>query len=336
MNILYQCNDKYAPYCGVSVTSLFINNKDAENITVYILDDGISNENKEKFRMLEEQYGRRIIFIDTTEIVVKLESLGVPKYRGSYTTNFKMFVDDFIPEYVDRLLYIDSDTVVSGSLEELFSFDFNFKPIAMALDSLVGEYKVMVGKNPDSPYYNAGVILFNMEIWRNQKCSERIVEHTKNVRAHYAAPDQDLINLVIGDDIKQISVKYNFEPAYKMFSEKQYYSAFQKNTLCSKAELVDAKNDIRIYHFFRVMGEFPWHKNNNHPFNDVFDEYLSISPWSDYIKQPSGVSVVFKLENFAYKVLPEYIFIRLFKKAHEIFMKKSNNLSLKNENNRLM
>ena len=28
MNVLYQCNDKYAPYCGTSITSLFENNKD--------------------------------------------------------------------------------------------------------------------------------------------------------------------------------------------------------------------------------------------------------------------------------------------------------------------
>ena len=37
MNVLYQFNEKYAPYAGVSITSLFENNKNADEICVYIL-----------------------------------------------------------------------------------------------------------------------------------------------------------------------------------------------------------------------------------------------------------------------------------------------------------
>jgi subfamily B ATP-binding cassette protein MsbA len=34
MNVLYQFNEKYAPYAGVSITSLFENNKNADEICV--------------------------------------------------------------------------------------------------------------------------------------------------------------------------------------------------------------------------------------------------------------------------------------------------------------
>lgn len=336
MDILYQCNDKYAPYCGVSVTSLFENNKDADNITVYILDDEISETNKEKFRILAKQYNRTIVFLETESIIKSIDSYGIPTYRGSHTANLKMFINEYIPDSVERLLYIDSDTVVGGSLSELFQTAMEGKPIGMSYDSLVTGYKKSLGILEDEPYYNSGVLLFDVNLWKEQKRSEQIIRHTQEVRAHYASPDQDLINVVIGKDILPISAKYNYEPAYEMFSLNNYYKTFKNPCFYSVEELNKAKSDVRIYHFFRVMGEFPWHKGNMHPFNNLFDKYMYISPWNDYIKQPSNAPLIFKCEKIAYRVLPECIFIKLFRLSHEMFMKKSNKLSLNNENSKLM
>ena len=55
------CTDnRYAMPCGVCVTSLFENNKD-EEITVYVLEKGLTGDNKEKFRTLAADYGQRVI-----------------------------------------------------------------------------------------------------------------------------------------------------------------------------------------------------------------------------------------------------------------------------------
>ncbi len=335
VNILYQCNDKYAPYCGVSITSLFVNNKDADVIRVFILDDEIKEENKVKFDALVKKYGREINFIPTSDLVEKMKKLGIAPYRGSYTANFKMFISEFIPDDADKLLYIDSDTIVDGNLGELFSLDLKGKPIGMCMDSVVGAYKTCIGLNAEDKYYNSGVLLFDVNEWKAQQRSEKIVEHTKTVRAHYPAPDQDLINLTVKEDIVLLPIKYNMEPAVYMFKLKNYLKTFN-HPYYSKKEIEDGKKDVAIYHFFRVMGEFPWHRNNMHPFNDLFDKYLAISPWSDYVKEDSGISAVFKIEKLLYKFLPERIFIWLFKMSHEFFMKKSNKMSLENETNTLM
>ncbi len=336
MNILYQCNDKYAPFCGVSITSLFENNKNAAEISIFILGEEISTENKDKFQILAKNYNRSITFLGTADLVKKLADLGIPKYRNSYSANFKMFVNEFVPDNVERLLYIDSDTIVSGDLSELFNMDMHSKPIAMAQDSLVTKHKVEIGMQKNEKYYNTGVILFDVNEWKNQKCSERIIEHTKTLRAHYPAPDQDLINIVIREEIAELPPEYNMEPAYYMFSTDTYYKVF-KNKAFYKPEILEAaKGNEKIYHFFRIMGEFPWHSGNMHPFNDLFDKYLAISPWKDYQKQPSGISAVFKIEKLMYKYMPRYLFAIAFHFSHIYFMSKSENLSRKNQNNKLM
>lgn len=336
MNILYQCNDNYAPYCGVSITSLFENNKHIENISVFILSDDMSHENQSKFMLLAEEYGREIMIVDSNPLNKKLEQLGIPMYRGSYSTNFKLFAYELLDCKIERLLYIDSDTVVVGDISELFEINLNNCPVAMAQDSLVINHKEDIGLNKQNPYYNAGVILFDMCEWKKQQCSDKIIEHVKTVRAHYPAPDQDLLNVVFKNRIFQLLPEYNMEPAYYMFSFKNYYKTFKNPCFYSRDILEREKNNPKIIHFFRVMGEFPWHKNNMHPFNDLFDKYLAISPWFDYEKKDSNISWVFRIEKMLYKALPECIFIRLFHLSHIYFMKKSDKLSLKNKNNKYM
>jgi lipopolysaccharide biosynthesis glycosyltransferase len=68
---------------------------------VFILDDEIKNENKEKFNSLAKKYGREIHFIPTGELSRKLMALGIAPYRGSYTTNFKMFINEYIVYRLD-------------------------------------------------------------------------------------------------------------------------------------------------------------------------------------------------------------------------------------------
>ena len=59
LNILYGCDETYAPYTGVSMTSLFENNRDVEEITVYLAAMGFSQESLGRFALLAEEYGFR-------------------------------------------------------------------------------------------------------------------------------------------------------------------------------------------------------------------------------------------------------------------------------------
>ncbi|MGN1253093.1 MAG: glycosyltransferase [Prevotella sp.] len=53
------CTDnRYAMPCGVCVTSLLENNKD-EEITVYVLEKGLTDENRKKFDRLAADYGQK-------------------------------------------------------------------------------------------------------------------------------------------------------------------------------------------------------------------------------------------------------------------------------------
>ena len=63
MNILYQFDEAYSPYAGVSLTSLFLNHTDSPEINIYVLGESLSECSISRFKLLAKQYGRKITFL---------------------------------------------------------------------------------------------------------------------------------------------------------------------------------------------------------------------------------------------------------------------------------
>lgn len=337
VDVLYQFNEKYVPYAGISITSLLENNKEIEEIVIHLMLEEVSDESKEQLLKLANYYNRKIIFIETQKLIQKMKSVGINEYRGSYATNMKIFAPMYMDESVKRLLYIDSDTIINGKISELISLNMHDKPIAMALDSLGGKHKLQVGLNEEDLYFNGGIILFDIERWKETECEKRIINHVKNVRSHYMAPDQDLINIVLRGEIGKLDIKYNLQPIHMVYDTLLYNKYFKQKNYYNKEEIKNAVADPVILHTFRFLGEFPWHNNSLHPGVLYFDKYMKMSLWKNYKKIPTEQNgLIFKIERLLYRHLPQQIFLSIFKLNYEIFLWKANRDSLRNRNNKNM
>ena len=63
MDILYSSSDSYAFLTGISMLSLLENNKKCQEIHIYIMDNAISKDNKEKLKQIAADYSRDLLFI---------------------------------------------------------------------------------------------------------------------------------------------------------------------------------------------------------------------------------------------------------------------------------
>lgn len=331
IDVLYQFNEKYAPYAGASITSLFENNKHIDIIRIFVLGEALSADSVEKLRNLVSQYKREILFPDTGIVISKMKAMNLPSYRGSYAANIRLFLTDILDNSVERILYLDADTIIQDKLDKLINFNMKTYPIAMALDSLVINHKKDIGLNKDDYYFNSGVILFEMSNWRNQKCTENIVKHICTSRSYYPAPDQDLLNIVCNNNILRLPPQYNFQPIHEVFTIQEYYNNYPQKGYYTKEEVSKAKEKPVIYHFFRFLGEFPWNKDNLHPFCELFDRYILLSPWYAYEKISADSGILMKIEKLLFKSLPKSIFIIVFKLAHQVFVYRANQKSIKKE-----
>jgi len=345
IDVLYQFNEKYVPYAGASITSLLENNGYFEKIRIFVLGEGIQEESKERFQRLVTSYRasdkeRTLVFVETDALIARMKEMNMPAYRGSYAANMRLFLSGLLPEDVDRLLYLDGDTIVDAPLDDLLSFPMTKEgedmPLAMALDSLVRLHKFDIGLKLEDAYYNSGVILFSMKNWEKCRCSERIADHVQKVRSHYPSPDQDLLNVVCKGQIITLPATYNMQPIHLAFSLVAYFRHFKPTGYYTEAELTKAVEHPIIYHFFRFVGEFPWHKDTLHPDKALFDRYIALSPWCDYEKKPAENGLVLKIEKILFRVLPRDVFIILFHMAHQHFTAQANKLSLQNKTHKEM
>lgn len=323
MNILYLSDNNYAIFMGVSIVSLFENNKALEEINVYIIDDKISYENRNLLRGIGEKYNRKLIFLDISEGIKKLKELEAPLYRGSYTTYLKLFTFQLLPDDVHRIMFIDSDTCVVGSLAEIESFDLQENPIAAVLDNLSVYDKTHLGYEQDCVWGNMGVMLVDVDKWKEMKCEHLIVNQMKQ-RSAYVAVDQNLLNISLHGHIAILPPQYNLTQHHLVYSYDAFLKHFPMNVFYSKQEMKVAKEYPVIHHFERFIGESPWHKNNITIFNDEFDYYLSLSPWKGYQKLSSDSSFVLKVEKLLYKILPHDVFLRIYRIAYKHYITKLN------------
>ncbi len=328
LNILYQTDNNYAPYTGVSMTSLFERNKNIAEIFVYILDNKISEDNKRRMKQTAKTFGRTIEFIPANDVVEYIKQCDMPEYRGGYTNYLKLFAGNYFKTKnidIDRLVFIDSDTLVLGDLSDLITMDLKNNLIAMVEDSLTYKFKnKYIGLEEDSPYYNAGFVLFDMKLWLEEDIITQIKSYVVNVRSSFTNHEQDILNVMFKDRILTISPKYNFQPIHDIYTPSQYYRIFKKKNYYSNEELNNAKKDIRIYHTYRFIGIFPWDDNDVHPANELFDNELYCSEWKNYKKKKKNLPGYIKLERVLYKYLPKMVFLKIFQMVNHVVYTKSN------------
>lgn len=329
LNVLYACDENYASFTGISMFSLFENNKSIEHIRVYLVSDNVGELSLSKMKKMSEEYGRELVIVDANPIIETIKGLDIPSYRGSYTTNFRLFFYTFVADDVERLLYVDSDTVITSSLEPLLTLDMQGKAVAVVLDSLTTSYKTLIGFEESDYYFNAGITFIDVKAWKEKNITEKLFDHVKNVRSRYCNPDQDLLNIALKDEKYILPPEYNFQPSHRAFSDKAYFKAYRHKSYYTVEQLENARKNPVILHAYRFIGDFPWHAGNLHPDTPVFDDYMKRSPWSDYEKKPAGRGAIFAIEKLMYRLLPKGLFLRIFAAFTRRQFKKQNDAILK-------
>lgn len=321
VNILYQCDNNYAPFMGVSLTSLLMNNMDLKDLHIFLLGKKLSEENMQKIQRTCDAYGRKIVFLDCDGLDARIESYGMHKYRGSYATFYKLFVSELLKDMgidVQRMLYIDSDTVVVGNIKELYFVDLQQKPIGMVPDTLAYQYKEELGFFGKDIYYNAGLVLYDFRQINENKWEQKMSEHIRDIKADYHKHEQDLLNVVFRDNIHPLQLRYNLQSIHRAATVEQFYRVYKKETYYTKEELREETENGVILHFLRFNGEFPWMENSTHPYAEIYDEYLKKSEWSGCEKLKKDNSIVYSIERILFKTIPRVLFLRIFKLLHDI------------------
>lgn len=320
MNILYQSDNTYACQLGVSLTSLLMNNTESIELNIFILDAGISNNNKRRITETCNIYNRECYFLDCKDLLSKLEALQMSPYRDSLATFLKLFVREKLPKSIQKILYIDCDTIIVGNLQDLFDIDLEDYPLAMCPDLMAYRHKQTIGFSKSMTYYNGGVILYNFLAWELGSWEKHLFDF---LASKYACKlkkhDQDIINIVFKNHIYKLPLMYNMQSILYVSDIKSYTKVYKNAIELNYYDLEMAKMEQKILHFLKFIGESPWNEKSIHPHTEYYLYYKNHSLWKDISLIRESLSLFNKLEKSLYRILPKTSFLFLFKWAHDLF-----------------
>ncbi len=294
MNIVYNCNDAFAVHTAVSIASLFDNNKAADNIAVYILSNGVSEDSRAGFDRLAADFDsaerpRSISLIDLEdfEAVLRIAFGGDIDTAGfNKTVLARIFAPQHLPDKVDRYIYLDADTVVLADISVLWETELDDAVCGMIPEpTIYKKTKEQIGFAEAEPYYNSGLLLVDRHKWETEHISADCISCFDSFgRQGLKFPDQDILTAVLKNRIMPISPRWNFFSNYhyrsykSLTDEAEWYKA-----IVAQDEYEEAKSAPAIVHF--AGAERPWLKGNHNPYRDSYDKYLELTPWRGERKQ---------------------------------------------------
>ena len=279
LQVAYATDNGYIKYTGISMYSLFDNNKNFDDITVHILDNGISDEGKKQLKDIADLFSRTIIFYDCSKIGEWLGNEVLEMFeRGNTNISISSYARLFLPQLVskdvDKILYLDADSIVIGSFRELWKIDNGNFSIMGVIDNVSAEAKERIGLSDKSRYINAGVVLMNIEMLRNMNFTELVKAFIAKYHGCVYHHDQGVINGVLHSTIGYLMPQYNMM-SY-MFETKTIVDTANRYMIenyYSDEEMRYAENHPVFIHFTEGNLQRPWVQNCKHPLRDKWIYY---------------------------------------------------------------
>ncbi len=263
-SVVFATDENYIQHLSVALTSLLINNDDCK-FDIYIICSGMSEENFVKLKSIGNKYQATL-----NQIVVSEEFFGtlVTNHHFTKAMYYRLMIPSFIQE--DKVLYLDADIVVNGSVKNLFSIDLEGKYIAAVLNPGFQRHQELK-MNFDAKYFNSGVMLINNKLWKSDNLAKNIIEFIDLKSNIVQFPDQDGLNAVINGNWVKVPLEFNQQAVIFEKDFKERYNCF------SDDELNEAKENPVIIHY--TGSSKPWHFRSNHPYKNLYWKYLKMTPF---------------------------------------------------------
>lgn len=265
----------YAPAVEVFLKSLLLTHR---SVHVYIL---------HKHVFPEMWFTQMNVHLSQMDSAIHSIIVDNDVFQNHHPTNNKLpessFYRFFIPWFVpaERVLYLDVDTLILGSLHDFFHRDFNGKHLIAIEDMVLSNQALHYRAFPDlKPYFNSGVLLFHSQLWREERFFDEL-QQVISENKHTPFGDQDILNLALQGKWQKAEIAYNYQiHTTDYFHERNAPHLF--NGYCP---------EIKILHF--TGARKPWRERCR--YSEIYD-FIAQKSWESIIAMPQQIQMSFALE----------------------------------------
>lgn len=273
INILMAVNREYLKHLCAVICSISRNCKCA--IELYLMHSNLKSSDIQYLKKLSN----RLCNVNLYEIRMDVDFLKGAKVLNHFTIEmyYRIFASDFLPRSIDRILWLDADTIVLKDLTSFFFMDMQGRSIVCCghREKSKGDFTsnyngtIRLGLKKEEIYFNSGVLLMNLKKIRNNFNSSDVLELIYKKSSVLENPDQDILNLLYVNDKLVVDWRlYNFQIHYDWEYEDEK-SFLENNTL--------------IIHYVGPCK--PWNYTSNHfSYMYYWEYYLLYGKKIEYFK----------------------------------------------------
>jgi lipopolysaccharide biosynthesis glycosyltransferase len=255
---------------AVCLASLLANNPESF-FNIVIVAQTTESLDEKKLRRSLTQFPNHLLtfrkFTIPADVLLPLNPLA----HYTIDTYTRLWVSEFFPAKADRVLYLDGDVVVVGSIAPLWTADLG--GALMAAVDIPGSDRgvTRLGMRAEDGYFNAGVLIIDLAQWRATRAENIVIDYIRE-NPDRVLYDQDALNACFHGCTKRLDYTWNvIRPFYREPLELPL----------GRAEIELIRREVRIIHF--NGGSKPWSYFCDHPRRAEYQRYLRMTEWRDYV-----------------------------------------------------
>ena len=292
--ILCASDDNYAKPLAVTLHSAASNLRAGSHLNVILMDGGISESSWQGLRetLIDLPITLHILRPDPQEI----RDLGT-SHHITHTAYFRLLAARLLPDSIDKVIYLDSDVLVKGDLNDLWDLPLNDHYCLAAVDiacPFVNAYEALakdksikssiphyaaispipnwrqLSLDGSENYFNSGVMVINLARWREEAIDQKLLACLRNNQSYVWCWDQYALNVVFAKQWGKLPAKWN--QGYHVFEYPD-----ESFSPIDEQEFVSMRDEPELIHF---TTEFkPWDFTQFHPLRESFYHELDQTAW---------------------------------------------------------
>ena len=286
LHIVVASDNHYIILLAALIKSIEANIRLGQTIEIHVIEDKVSDGSKAKLKSSINPQITSLVWHPMESVIPK--GMNLPLDKSSYPLNIymRLFIPYFIPEEIEKVLYLDVDMIVQEDVTTLFEEELGNNVIAAVLDPRIITFDnswggifnyEALGLSGKTRYFNTGLILMQTKRWREQDITVKIIDCINNNKKFVNYPDQYGLNVVLANQWLELSPLWN------------HFSTIDTNEKPNLIHFVERKPIYQSY-------------NYNLEFKKTFYFFLNQTAWKNF--KPIGESsrYIKKIKNILNKL----------------------------------
>lgn len=206
---------------AVALYSTFKHLRPGQKVTLYLIDGGLSSKSRSRLQRVVSRMSPATAIHFIAPEPHQMHYLQGARHI-SVATYLRLFIPELLPAEIDRVLYLDCDILVQSDVSELYHGGTAGCAVAATRDYAVATVShpfsgvkdwQKLGIAPDSPSFNAGILLLDLRVWREQQIAAKVVEYAVQHAGTLGNCDQDALNAILAFNWHRVDERWNVQYA---------------------------------------------------------------------------------------------------------------------------